>query len=61
VIKTATELGTEAIEASEIMFADEMGAVLEISPAVRVALISTVAAAIQAAIAEDRTRHVRSQ
>jgi hypothetical protein len=60
-MKTATELATEAIKASEIMFADEMGAVLDLSPAVRAALISTVAAAIQAAIAEDRKRHVRSQ
>jgi hypothetical protein len=53
-MKSATELAIEAIEASEIMFADEIGAVLEISPAVKVALISTLAAAIQAAIAEDR-------
>ena len=57
-VKTATDRAAEAIEAAEIMFADEMGATLNLSPAARVALISKIAAAIQAAVAEDRERLV---
>jgi len=59
-VKTATDRAAEAIEAAEIMFADEMGATLDLSPAARAALIATVAAAIEAAIAEEHERHMRA-
>jgi hypothetical protein len=49
------------IEAAEIMFADETGATLDLNPAAKVALISKIAAAIQAAVAEDRERLVCAQ
>ena len=39
-MKTTTDRAVEAIEAAEIMFAHEMGAVLNLSPAAKVALIS---------------------
>jgi pilus assembly protein Flp/PilA len=51
-VKTATARATEAIEAAEMMFADEMGAVLDLSPAARMALIEKITAAIQTAVAE---------
>ena len=54
--KTATDRAVEAIEAAERMFADEMGATLDLSPAAKLALIATIAAAIQAAVAEERQR-----
>jgi hypothetical protein len=54
-MKTATDRAAEAIEAAEIMFAEEMGATLDLSPAAKVALISKIAAAIQAA-AEEREK-----
>ena len=57
-VKTATDRAAEAIEAAETMCADEMGATLELSPAAKMALISKIAAAIQAAVAEDRERLV---
>ena len=38
------------------MFADEMGATLDLSPTAKVALITTVAAAIEAAVAEEQER-----
>jgi hypothetical protein len=50
-VKTATARATEAIEAAEMMFADEMGATLDLSPAARMALIEKIAAAIQTAVA----------
>lgn len=56
VMKTATDRAAEAIEAAEIMFADEMGASLDLSPAAKVALISKIAAAIRAAVAEEREK-----
>ncbi len=52
-MKTATARATEAIEAAQMMFADEMGATLDLSPAARMALIETTAAAIRTAIAEE--------
>jgi hypothetical protein len=55
-VKTATDRAAEAIEAAEIMFADEMGATLNLSPAAKVALISKIVAAIQAAVAEEREK-----
>jgi len=55
-VKTATNRAAEAIEAAEVMFADEMGATLDLSPAAKVALISKIAAAIEAAVAEEHER-----
>ena len=36
------------------MFAEEMGATLDLSPAAKMALIVKIAAAIEAAVAEER-------
>jgi hypothetical protein len=55
-VKTATSRAAEAIEAAENMFAGEMGAALDLSPAAKMALIATISAAIQAAVAEERQR-----
>ena len=55
-LKTATARAAEAIAAAEIMFADEMGATLDLRPAAKAALILKIAAAIQAAVAEERAR-----
>ena len=52
-MKTATDRAVEAIEAAEKMFAEEMGATLDLSPAAKVALMATITAAIQAAVAEE--------
>ena len=60
-VKTATDRAADAIETAETMFVDEMGATLDLSPAARVALIVTIAAAIEAAVAEDRERLVCAQ
>ena len=51
--KTATDRAAEAIEAAERMFAEEIGATLDLSPAAKLALIATIAAAIHAAVAEE--------
>ena len=53
-MKTATDRAVEAIEAAEKIFADEMGATLDLSPAARMALIVKIAAAIEAAVAEQK-------
>jgi hypothetical protein len=53
-MKTATDRAAEAVEAVARMYADEMGATLDLSPAAKMALIATITAAIQAAIAEER-------
>ena len=53
-VQTATERAAEAIEAAEKVFADEMGATLGLSPDAKVALIVKIAAAIEAAVAEER-------
>jgi hypothetical protein len=52
-VKTATARAVEAIETAEKIFAEEMGATLDLSPAAKAALIGTIAAAIQAAVAEE--------
>ena len=57
-MKTATDRAVETIEAAEIMFAQEMGATLDLSPAAKMALIVKIAAAIEAAVAEERLRRV---
>ena len=53
-LKTAPDRAVEAIEAAEKIFADEMGGTLGLSPAAKIALIATITAAIQAAVAEER-------
>ena len=55
-VKTATHRAVEAIEAAEMMFADEMGATLDLSPAARMALIAKIAVAIQTAVAEEQQK-----
>jgi len=57
-MKTAIERASEAIEAAQKMFVDEMGATLELSPAAKMALIVKIAGAIRAAVAEERRRVV---
>ena len=52
-VKTATYRAIETIEAAEKIFAEEMGATLGLSPAAKIALIATITAAIQAAVAEE--------
>ena len=52
-VKTATDRAAEAIEAAEKIFADEMAVSLDLSPAAKMALIATITAAIQAAVAEE--------
>jgi len=54
-VKTAITHATEAIEAAEMMFAEETGATLDLSPAAKAALIAKIAAAIQAAVAEKES------
>jgi hypothetical protein len=51
--RTAITRAVEAIETAQKMFADEMGATLELSPAAKMALVATITAAIQAAVAEE--------
>ena len=53
-MSTATDRAAEAVEAAERMYADETGATLNLSPAAKVALIATITAAIQAAVAEEK-------
>jgi hypothetical protein len=60
-MKTATDRAAEAIEAAEIMFVDEIGAVLDLSPAAKMALIVQITAAIRAAVAEERKRLISVQ
>jgi len=52
-MKTATERAAEAIEAAEKVFAEEMGATLDLTPAAKTALIATITAAIKVAVAEE--------
>ena len=60
-VKTATDRAAEAIEAAETLFADEMGATLDLSRAAKAVLMATIAAAIEAAIAEEHERLVCAQ
>jgi hypothetical protein len=55
-MKTATDRAAEAIEVAETLFADEMGATLDLSRAAKVALMATIAAAIEGAIAGEHER-----
>ena len=52
-MNTAADRAVEAIEAAENIFADEMGGILDLSPTTKIALIATITAAIQAAVAEQ--------
>jgi hypothetical protein len=54
--RRAVKTAAEAIEAAEIMFAEEMGATLDLSPAAKMALILKIAAAIEAAVADERQK-----
>ena len=53
-MKTATDRAAEAMKAAETLFADEMGATLDLSRAAKAVLMATIAAAIEAAVAEER-------
>jgi hypothetical protein len=55
-VKTATDRAAEAIEEAEIMFANEMGATLDLSLAAKMSLIVKIATAIEAAVADERAR-----
>ena len=52
-VKTPTDRAVEAIEAAQLLFIKEMGATLNLSPAVKEVLTLTIAVAIQAAVAEQ--------
>ena len=52
-VKTVADRAEEAVEAAEIMFAEEIGATLDLSPAAKMSLIVKIAAAIEAAVAEE--------
>jgi hypothetical protein len=54
--RRAVKTAAEAIEAAEIIFAEEMGATLDLSPAAKMALILKIAAAIEAAVADERQK-----
>ena len=60
-VKTTTDRAAEAIEAAETLFADEMGVTLDLSPAANVALITTIAATIEAAVVEEQERLICAQ
>ena len=60
-VKTATDRTAEAIEAAETLFADEMGATLDLSRAAKAVLMATIAAAIQTAIAEEHESLICAQ
>lgn len=60
-MKNVTDRAAEAIEAAEVMFADEIGATLDLSPAAKVVLISRIAAAIQAAVVEEREKLIYTE
>ena len=60
-MKTATDRAAEAMKAAETLFADEMGATLDLSRAAKAVLMATIAAAIEAAVAEKRERLVCAQ
>ena len=60
-MKTPTDRAAEAIEAAETIFADEIGATLDLSPAAKAVFMATIAAAIEGAIAEEHERLTRAQ
>ena len=60
-MKTAIDRAAEAMKAAETLFADEMGATLDLSRAAKAVLMATIAAAIEAAMAEEHERLVCAQ
>jgi hypothetical protein len=60
-VKTAIDRAAEAIEVAETLFADEMGATLDLSRAAKAVLTATIAAAIEVAIAEEHESLVCAQ
>jgi hypothetical protein len=58
--KTATGRAAKVIEVAGIIFAEETGDTLDLSPAAKAALIATFTAAIQAAVVEERECRERS-
>jgi hypothetical protein len=58
-MKTGTDRAVEAIEAAENIFAEEMGATLDLTAAAKTALIATITVAIHAAVAEERQQLTR--
>ena len=52
-VKTATDRAVEAMEAAERIFAEEMGAPLDLTATAKTVLIATITAAIHAAVAEE--------
>jgi len=58
-MKTGTDRAVEAIEAAENIFAEEMGATLDLTAAAKPALIATITVAIHAAVAEERQQLTR--
>ena len=60
-VKTATDRAAEAMKAAETLFADEMGATLDLSWAAKAVLMATIAAAIEAAVAEEQERLLCAQ
>ena len=60
-MKTATDRAAEAMKAAETLFAHEMGATLDLSPAAKAVFMATIAAAIEGAIAEEHERLTRAQ
>ena len=60
-MKTAIDRAAEAMKAAEALFADEMGATLDLSRAAKAVLMATIAAAIEAAIAEEHEMLVCAQ
>ena len=60
-VKTATDRAAEAMKAAETLFAHEMGATLDLSPAAKAVFMATIAAAIEGAIAEEHERLTRAQ
>jgi hypothetical protein len=54
-VNTAADRAAEAIEAADLMFAEEMGATLDLCPAAKMALILK----ITAAVAEERQEPTR--
>ena len=55
-MKAATDRFAEAMKAAETLFADEMGATLDLSRAAKAVLMATIGAAIEVAIAEEHER-----
>ena len=60
-MKTATDRAAEAMKAAETLFANEMGATLDLSRAAKAVLMATITAAIEVAVADEHERLVCAQ